>query len=123
MGINIVESDEDVQEEADAEPDDEVDVSAGTGSVSNPAIEKKKETVDRTDDPVRMYLREMGAVELLSREGEIAIAKRIEAGRDTMILGLCESPLNFNAIIEWSNALNKGAMQLRENVETGRANG
>ncbi|WP_422060359.1 RNA polymerase sigma factor RpoD [Sphingopyxis sp.] len=117
MGINIVESDEDVQEEADAEPDDEVDVSAGTGSLSNPAVEKKKETVDRTDDPVRMYLREMGAVELLSREGEIAIAKRIEAGRDTMILGLCESPLTFNAIIEWSNALNNGDMQLREIVD------
>jgi RNA polymerase primary sigma factor len=117
MGINIVESDEDVQEEADQEPDDEVDVSAGTGSLSNPAIEKKKETVDRTDDPVRMYLREMGAVELLSREGEIAIAKRIEAGRDTMILGLCESPLTFNAIIEWSNALNNGDMQLREIVD------
>ncbi|PQM26921.1 RNA polymerase sigma factor RpoD [Sphingopyxis lindanitolerans] len=117
MGINIVESDEDVQEEADAEPDEEVDVSAGTGSVSNPAIEKKKETIDRTDDPVRMYLREMGAVELLSREGEIAIAKRIEAGRDTMILGLCESPLTFNAIIEWSNALNNGDMQLREIVD------
>ncbi|MGL3821536.1 RNA polymerase sigma factor RpoD [Sphingopyxis sp. R3-92] len=117
MGINIVESDEDVQEEADAETDDEVDVSAGTGSVSNPAIEKKKEVVDRTDDPVRMYLREMGAVELLSREGEIAIAKRIEAGRDTMILGLCESPLTFNAIIDWSNALNNGEMQLREIVD------
>ena len=117
MGINIVESDEDVQEEADQETDDEVDVSAGTGSVSNPAIEKKKETVDRTDDPVRMYLREMGAVELLSREGEIAIAKRIEAGRDTMILGLCESPLTFNAIIDWSTALNNGDMQLREIVD------
>jgi RNA polymerase primary sigma factor len=117
MGINIVESDEDVQEETEQETDDEVDVSAGTGSVSNPAIEKKKETVDRTDDPVRMYLREMGAVELLSREGEIAIAKRIEAGRDTMILGLCESPLTFNAIIEWSNALNNGDMQLREIVD------
>lgn len=117
MGINIVESDEDVQEEADQEADDDVDVSAGTGSVSNPAIEKKKETVDRTDDPVRMYLREMGAVELLSREGEIAIAKRIEAGRDTMILGLCESPLTFNAIIDWSTALNNGDMQLREIVD------
>jgi RNA polymerase primary sigma factor len=117
MGINIVESDEDVQEEAEQDADEEVDVSAGTGSLSNPAIEKKKETVDRTDDPVRMYLREMGAVELLSREGEIAIAKRIEAGRDTMILGLCESPLTFNAIIEWSNALNNGDMQLREIVD------
>ncbi len=68
----------------------------------------------RTDDPVRMYLREMGAVELLSREGEIAIAKRIEAGRDTMIMGLCESPITFHAIITWSEALNNGEMQLRE---------
>ncbi|MEN9683605.1 MAG: polymerase sigma factor RpoD, partial [Pseudomonadota bacterium] len=79
-----------------------------------PALEKKKEIVERTDDPVRMYLREMGAVELLSREGEIAIAKRIEAGRDTMILGLCESPITFHAIIQWSEALNAGEMQLRE---------
>ena len=93
MGVNIVESDEDVQEEADAEPDDDVDVAADTGGATAPAIEKKKEIIDRTDDPVRMYLREMGAVELLSREGEIAIAKRIEAGRDTMILGLCESAI------------------------------
>jgi RNA polymerase primary sigma factor len=77
-------------------------------------VVKKKETVERTDDPVRMYLREMGAVELLSREGEIAIAKRIEAGRDTMILGLCESPITFHAIIQWSEALNNGEMQLRE---------
>jgi RNA polymerase primary sigma factor len=61
-----------------------------------------------------MYLREMGAVELLSREGEIAIAKRIEAGRDTMIMGLCESPITFHAIIMWSEALNSGEMQLRE---------
>ncbi|MBX9731428.1 MAG: RNA polymerase sigma factor RpoD, partial [Sphingomonas sp.] len=81
------------------------------------ALEKKKETIDRTDDPVRMYLREMGAVELLSREGEIAIAKRIEAGRDTMILGLCESPITFNAIIDWSTALNEGTMQLREIID------
>src|SRR3546814_12244725 len=101
MGINIVESDEDVQEEAEQEAEDEVDVSAGTGSVSNPAIEKKKETVDRTDDPVRMYLREMGAVELLSREGEIAIARRIEAGRDTRILVLRERPLTLKPIVEW----------------------
>ena len=117
MGINIVESDEDVQEEAEQDADEDIDVAAGSGSLTAPAIEKKKETVDRTDDPVRMYLREMGAVELLSREGEIAIAKRIEAGRDTMILGLCESPLTFNAIIEWSNALNNGDMQLREIVD------
>jgi RNA polymerase primary sigma factor len=115
MGINVVEN-EDAGE--DAEPEDEVEEVDASDSQddSAPAFEaaKKKETVDRTDDPVRMYLREMGAVELLSREGEIAIAKRIEAGRDTMILGLCESPITFNAIIGWSNALNEGTMQLRE---------
>jgi RNA polymerase primary sigma factor len=110
MGVNIVENEEaDEDEPQEAEPLDET----GDG-VETFVLEKKKETVDRTDDPVRMYLREMGAVELLSREGEIAIAKRIEAGRDTMIWGLCESPITFNAIIEWSNALNNGHMQLRE---------
>ena len=99
--------------EAD-QPEDEVE-SVDSSEESAPALEtKKKEIIDRTDDPVRMYLREMGAVELLSREGEIAIAKRIEAGRDTMILGLCESPITFNAIIDWSTALNEGTMQLRE---------
>ena len=114
MGVNVVEN-EDVGEDGESEEDtpDEIDAD---GKDDEPAFEvaKKKETVDRTDDPVRMYLREMGAVELLSREGEIAIAKRIEAGRDTMILGLCESPTTFNAIIEWSTALNNGEMQLRE---------
>jgi RNA polymerase primary sigma factor len=117
MGVNIVENeeaDEDEPEaEAEAEPEGGLD-DADTGEGERFIVEKKKETVDRTDDPVRMYLREMGAVELLSREGEIAIAKRIEAGRDTMIWGLCESPITFNAIIQWSNALNEGAMQLRE---------
>src|SRR5215217_7155079 len=116
MGINVVESAEDGDEEEDKEPEpaveDEVDPLDDGGP--RPAAAVKKEAVDRTDDPVRMYLREMGAVELLSREGEIAIAKRIEAGRDTMIWGLCESPITFNAIIEWSNALNAGTMQLRE---------
>ncbi len=116
MGINIVDNDE-AGEEGEAEPakdDDDEPEAADAEADTGPAIEKKKETVDRTDDPVRMYLREMGAVELLSREGEIAIAKRIEAGRDTMILGLCESPITFNAIIDWSTALNEGTMQLRE---------
>ncbi|MHC9417536.1 RNA polymerase sigma factor RpoD [Sphingomonas citri] len=122
MGVNIVENEEagedgEPEERADddeAEPVDNESDSDGTA----PAPEaKKKETIDRTDDPVRMYLREMGAVELLSREGEIAIAKRIEAGRDTMILGLCESPITFNAIIDWSTALNEGTMQLREIVD------
>ena len=104
MGINVVEDEE--AEEADrgsAEDDDgdadgeseggELAPSGGTAL----ATAKKKEPTDRTDDPVRMYLREMGSVELLSREGEIAIAKRIEAGRETMIAGLCESPLTFQA--------------------------
>ncbi len=113
MGVNIVEnSDSDDEEEEEKEPEEEVDPLDDAGP--RPAVATKKEAVDRTDDPVRMYLREMGAVELLSREGEIAIAKRIEAGRDTMIWGLCESPITFNAIIEWSNALNEGTMQLRE---------
>jgi RNA polymerase primary sigma factor len=111
MGVNIVESDEDSVDPEDKDVD-EVDDSDGVAE--RPATEKKKETIERTDDPVRMYLREMGAVELLSREGEIAIAKRIEAGRDTMILGLCESPITFHAIIQWSEALNAGEMQLRE---------
>src|SRR5436190_1399322 len=112
MGVNIVENEEADEDDGPAEPDGGLD-ETGDG-VETFVLEKKKETVDRTDDPVRMYLREMGAVELLSREGEIAIAKRIEAGRDTMIWGLCESPITFNAIIEWSNALNNGHMQLRE---------
>jgi RNA polymerase primary sigma factor len=116
MGINIVDNEE-AGEDGEAEPakdDDDEPEAADAESDTGPLPEKKKETVDRTDDPVRMYLREMGAVELLSREGEIAIAKRIEAGRDTMILGLCESPITFNAIIDWSTALNEGTMQLRE---------
>ncbi|MEA3041017.1 MAG: polymerase primary sigma factor [Sphingomonadales bacterium] len=119
MGINVVENEE-ADEDEPGEPDTDAGLDdgadGGDGAEGNERfiVEKKKETVDRTDDPVRMYLREMGAVELLSREGEIAIAKRIEAGRDTMIWGLCESPITFNAIIHWSNALNDGAMQLRE---------
>ncbi|MEY4890043.1 MAG: hypothetical protein RIQ75_1173, partial [Pseudomonadota bacterium] len=114
MGVNIVENDEAAEDGDEAEPEEEVEAVDAADPMGAPQIEKKKEVVDRTDDPVRMYLREMGAVELLSREGEIAIAKRIEAGRDTMILGLCESPITFNAIIDWSTALNEGTMQLRE---------
>jgi RNA polymerase primary sigma factor len=101
MGVNIVENEEADEDDPNQDADTGVDEVDGVGETF--ILEKKKETVDRTDDPVRMYLREMGAVELLSREGEIAIAKRIEAGRDTMIWGLCESPITFNAIIEWSN--------------------
>src|SRR3954452_1656922 len=100
MGVNIVESaekdDDDEDEKDEPQVEDEVDPLDDGGP--RPAAAVKKEAVARTDDPVRMYLREMGAVELLGREGEIAIAKRIEAGRDTMIWGLCESPITFNAI-------------------------
>ncbi|MBU3992553.1 MAG: RNA polymerase sigma factor RpoD, partial [Alphaproteobacteria bacterium] len=110
MGVNIVESDEDAVDPEERRAEDAEDAESVD---ERPDLVKKKETVERTDDPVRMYLREMGAVELLSREGEIAIAKRIEAGRDTMILGLCESPITFHAIIQWSEALNAGEMQLR----------
>jgi RNA polymerase primary sigma factor len=117
MGINIIENDEpadDPAETARAE-DDEDEPEAVEGDLGTaPAAPVVKAPLDRTDDPVRMYLREMGAVELLSREGEIAIAKRIEAGRNTMIAGLCESPMTFTAMIDWSNALNEGRMQLRE---------
>ncbi|HEX8578741.1 MAG TPA: RNA polymerase sigma factor RpoD [Allosphingosinicella sp.] len=115
MGVNIVESDDgDDDDGGKDEPDADAEDDGTSGENERFIVEKKKETVDRTDDPVRMYLREMGAVELLSREGEIAIAKRIEAGRDTMIWGLCESPITFNAIIDWSENLNRGDMQLRE---------
>ncbi len=122
MGVQIVENDE--EGEAEGERDDEVDEVASNdddgedsgGSERKPTtnVTRKLAAGERTDDPVRMYLREMGAVELLSREGEIAIAKRIEAGRDMMIMGLCESPITFHAIIQWSDALNAGEMQLRE---------
>ena len=117
MGVQIVESDEDAEAEAEQETEvAELQVDEGKKDAKKPTAEaaKKTTTGDRTDDPVRMYLREMGAVELLSREGEIAIAKRIEAGRDMMIMGLCQSPITFHAIIQWSEALNNEEMQLRE---------
>lgn len=117
MGVQIVENDEAGEDGEDEQEDEEVET-VDNISENDPrsltSTVKKTGTGERTDDPVRMYLREMGAVELLSREGEIAIAKRIESGRDTMILGLCESPITFHAIIDWSNALNDGEMQLRE---------
>jgi len=116
MGVKVVENDEEAAEEMAGDEVTAVDVKDGKDKKSAAAAPKKA-AGERTDDPVRMYLREMGAVELLSREGEIAIAKRIEAGRDTMIWGLCESPTTFNAIIEWSTALNDGEMQLREIVD------
>jgi RNA polymerase primary sigma factor len=122
MGINVVESEEaepgEAAEEAKEEPEEEdsegelVEVQRAT-----PAETKKSEPGERTDDPVRMYLREMGSVELLSREGEIAIAKRIEAGREAMIAGLCESPLTFQAIIIWRDELNDGKVFLRDIID------
>src|SRR5882757_2789042 len=120
MGINVVEDDE-VGEEAEAETpadaeEDANELAEQTGTAVA-ATTTKKEPTDRTDDPVRMYLREMGSVELLSREGEIAIAKRIEAGRETMIAGLCESPLTFQAIIIWRDELNESKILLREVID------
>ena len=123
MGINVVDSDEAEQDEenkpADAADDDDDDSDGELVPVSNkvPAKAEKSEPSERTDDPVRMYLREMGSVELLSREGEIAIAKRIEAGREAMIAGLCESPLTFQAIIIWRDELNDGKVFLRDIID------
>jgi RNA polymerase primary sigma factor len=119
MGVQIVENDEEAEgdsevDEMAVDDDDEDEDAKKTTRKDVKATAKKAATGERTDDPVRMYLREMGAVELLSREGEIAIAKRIEAGRDMMIMGLCESPITFHAIIQWSEALNNEDMQLRE---------
>ena len=117
MGISVVEQ-EDSEEPAAA--DDESDEEEGRSLVANNApakSETRAEPTERTDDPVRMYLREMGSVELLSREGEIAIAKRIEAGREAMIAGLCESPLTFQAIIIWRDELNEGKILLRDIID------
>ncbi|MFZ1741520.1 MAG: RNA polymerase sigma factor RpoD [Pontixanthobacter sp.] len=113
MGVNIVENDEEAEAEKEQESEVE-EINVGKDNKKPVVATRKLAVGERTDDPVRMYLREMGAVELLSREGEIAIAKRIEAGRDTMIIGLCESPITFHAIIHWSEALNNEEMQLRE---------
>jgi len=116
IGINLVESEPDDEDDelkegisdSDEEGDEDYDEEAGNLSKSD---------MGRTDDPVRMYLREMGTVELLSREGEIAIAKRIEAGREMMIGGICESPLTIQAIMKWYKALEKEEMLLRDIVD------
>ncbi|MET4103128.1 RNA polymerase primary sigma factor [Roseovarius sp. MBR-78] len=112
MGINIIEEEEAEEDDgkttAIAEIGRRGEITLGSG---------KEEKLDRTDDPVRMYLREMGSVELLSREGEIAIAKRIEAGRNTMILGLCESPLTFQAITIWRDELLGEDILLRDVID------
>jgi RNA polymerase primary sigma factor len=113
MGINIIEDDE--VEDEDAKGSTAVVTKDEAREVALAGAEKEK--LDRTDDPVRMYLREMGSVELLSREGEIAIAKRIEAGRNTMILGLCESPLTFQAITIWREELLSEDILLRDVID------
>src|SRR5499433_2277368 len=129
MGVNVVETEEPSKEgekprEEGEEPREEADEEAESESgelvevrQKVPAKSEAKEPTERTDDPVRMYLREMGSVELLSREGEIAIAKRIEAGREAMIAGLCESPLTFQAIIIWRDELNEGKVLLRDIID------
>ncbi|WP_127558047.1 RNA polymerase sigma factor RpoD [Nioella ostreopsis] len=114
MGINVIEDDE-VEEETEAQGSTAVVEASSSRDVAVSTAETEK--LDRTDDPVRMYLREMGSVELLSREGEIAIAKRIEAGRNTMIAGLCESPLTFQAITIWRDELLDEEILLRDVID------
>src|SRR5213592_1507875 len=107
LGVNVIESEES-EEPAEAEAED--GEAETRGNVDG-------DDIGRTDDPVRMYLREMGSVELLSREGEIAIAKRIEAGRDMMIGGICENPLTVRALLLWRDALNENKMLLRDIID------
>jgi len=121
MGINVVESEDEVEEQQGSDDSDDGEEEEGgrparSGSTAL-TVAGKSDRYDRTDDPVRMYLREMGSVELLSREGEIAIAKRIEAGRDTMIRGLCESPLTFEAIMVWRQELAEERVLLRDIID------
>src|SRR5262249_30659891 len=116
MGVNIVETeetaDDEEQEPGEAEGHELVEVRPEMAAKT-----EAKPPAERIDDPVRRYLREIGSVELLSREGEIAIAKRIEAGREAMIAGLCESPLTFQAIIIWRDELNEGKVFLRDIID------
>ncbi|CBI76035.1 RNA polymerase sigma factor [Bartonella clarridgeiae 73] len=117
MGINVIDDEDEIESE---QYEEEIAIEGGDlVEATNYAVAttSKREVADRTDDPVRMYLREMGAVELLSREGEIAIAKRIEAGRETMISGLCESPLTFQALIIWREELKEQRILLREIID------
>src|SRR6202046_3441680 len=117
MGINVTEAEDDAEEDKQEEAEDDTDNELVEVTQKAVTEVKKSEPGERTDDPVRMYLREMGTVELLSREGEIAIAKRIEAGREAMIAGLCESPLTFQAIIIWRDELNEGKVFLRDIID------
>ena len=109
-GVTVAEGD-------NAEADSDEEESEESTDVANPTGNIKDEDVGRTDDPVRMYLREMGSVELLSREGEIAIAKRIEAGREDLISGICESPLTFSALMSWRQSLQEGVVLLRDVID------
>ena len=122
MGINVVEQEEAEADAAEEKTEGDEEEETGTDLVEAtrsalPTTTTAKEPTDRTDDPVRMYLREMGSVELLSREGEIAIAKRIEAGREAMIAGLCENPLTFQAIIIWRDELVEAKVLLRDIID------
>jgi len=119
MGITVVETEEGEEKEEGGEELADEEEGRALIAQNNSLVksETKSEPAERTDDPVRMYLREMGSVELLSREGEIAIAKRIEAGREAMIAGLCESPLTFQAIIIWRDELNDGKILLRDIID------
>src|SRR6266446_2127209 len=122
MGINVVETEEPSEDGEEAREDADEEAESESGELVEvqqkvPVKSEAKEPTERTDDPVRIYLREMGSVELLSREGEIAIFKRIEAGREAMIAGLCESPLTFQAIIIWRDELNEGKVFLRDIID------
>jgi RNA polymerase primary sigma factor len=125
MGVNVVEAkearlEEEMKPPGESEGEETEGESSELVEIQQRSVSAKsgaKESAERTDDPVRMYLREMGSVELLSREGEIALAKRIEAGREVMIAGLCESPLTFQAIIIWRDELNDGKVLLRDIID------
>src|SRR5437016_3913707 len=122
MGVNVVETKEASEEGEEQREVSDEEAESGSGELVEvqqkvPAKSEANEPPERTDDPVRMYLRTMGSIELLSRQGEIAIAKRIEASREAMIAGLCESPLTFQAITIWRDELNEGKVLLREIID------
>ena len=112
MGVNIVENEDELEEENSISK-----LPATTGSKEVLNSSSGQDSLDRTDDPVRMYLREMGSIELLSRQGEIEIAKRIESGENEMISGICESPLTMQAMVEWGQDLKSGDVLLREIID------
>ena len=118
MGVNVIDTEQASDEGEKAHEENQGEgVVVFEGQQKVPAKSEAKEPTQRTDDPVRMYLREMGSVKLLSREGEIVLAKRIEAGREAMIAGLCESPLTFQAIIIWRDELKEGKIFLRDIID------